>query len=502
MTVAACAKLIDEQRFESIYEAVVANGDTNTAERIHELAQQWKTSYGKTYVAFCGLFSAGKSSLLNTICHEKALATGAVPTTATIAQVFLPDANEKVVLMDTPGVDSTDDSHRKATEEALHLADVIVLVMDYQHVESMENLELARSFSEQGKRLVLIVNQVDKHFDFELSFSDFDARVQQVMEDYEIYFEKLFYTSSESSPYNQVDQFITWLMNLASESDMLREQSYQKRLSDLVAAHVQNQFAEERSMADERLVIAFGSLPASVDEAKLWLHESREEMDEITKQIEETISLTMREQDELREELVRLVELAQISPYDTTERGRMYVESLRPEFKVGWFRQKQKTAHEQVERLSAFVQDLESRTEKYLIWPLQGRLRQLVQSMDYADREWAEEVESVTYQITADKAAAIVKPGALVSSHYPYQYVKDVVSAIKRMILIQLGERLDNWFAKIISRVKDAKAAEFNDQHQQIEQKVESMSIWLSLKDKELQLHQTLMSGNGAAATK
>jgi small GTP-binding protein len=502
MTVAAHENRIDEQLFETVYKEVLANGDPNTAEKIQELDQQRKTSFGKTYIAFCGLFSAGKSSLLNTICHEKMLATGAVPTTASIAEVYLPNSDEKIVLMDTPGVDSTDDSHRKATEEALHLADVIILVMDYQHVESMENLELARSFSEQGKRLVLVVNQVDKHFDFELSFADFDTRVRQVMEDYEIHHEALFYTSSEVSPYNQVNPFILWLENLANESNSIRERSYYKRLKDLVVFHVQGKFATERETLEESIAGVFGTVPSGVEEANLWLNESQAEIDEISGQINDMVSGMLHEQDSLREELVRLVELAQISPYDTTERGRMYVESLRPEFKVGWFRQKQKTAHEQTDRLNAFVEDLDSRTEKYLVWPLQARLRQLIQNMAFAERDWALQVEQITYKMTADKAAEIVKAGALVSSQYPYQYVKDVVSAVKRTILIQLGERLDTWFARTVSSAKAAKAKEFHEQCQVAERKVEIISKWLSLNEKEQQFVETLMSGNGASAAK
>ena len=38
--------------------------------------------------------------------------------------------------MDTPGVDSTDDAHRISTESALHLADIVFYVMDYNHVQS------------------------------------------------------------------------------------------------------------------------------------------------------------------------------------------------------------------------------------------------------------------------------------------------------------------------------------------------------------------------------
>ncbi|MDQ7863141.1 dynamin family protein [Peribacillus frigoritolerans] len=48
----------------------------------------------------------------------------------------LPDS---CAIMDTPGIDSTDDAHRVSTESALHLADVVFYVMDYNHVQSEVN---------------------------------------------------------------------------------------------------------------------------------------------------------------------------------------------------------------------------------------------------------------------------------------------------------------------------------------------------------------------------
>ena len=63
-------------------------------------------------------------------------------------------------------------------------------------------------------------------------------------------------------------------------------------------------------------------------------------------ELNDTVAAILKEQELYREEFVRFVELSQIAPYETTERGRLYVESLRQEFKVGWFRSKQKTDEE------------------------------------------------------------------------------------------------------------------------------------------------------------
>src|SRR5699024_4217062 len=84
---------------------------------------------------------------------------------------------EGITVMDTPGVDSTDDAHRLSTESALHLADLVLYVMDYNHVQSELNFTYTKKLLEHGVKLYLIINQIDKHNDEELSFSDFKQTV-------------------------------------------------------------------------------------------------------------------------------------------------------------------------------------------------------------------------------------------------------------------------------------------------------------------------------------
>ncbi|WP_397351469.1 dynamin family protein [Paenibacillus larvae] len=57
-------------------------------------------------------------------------------------------------MLDTPGIDSTDDAHHRATESALHLADVVFYVMDYNHVQSEVNLTFAKQMQERGNPFI------------------------------------------------------------------------------------------------------------------------------------------------------------------------------------------------------------------------------------------------------------------------------------------------------------------------------------------------------------
>ncbi len=496
MTVADLTQAIDLQWFESVYEAVQMSGDAVGTNRIRELINQYRTSFGKIHVAFCGLFSAGKSSLLNTICVSTGLATGAVPTTAEVAKVQLPGSNGLVVLLDTPGVDSTDDTHRQATEEAMYLADVIALVMDYQHVEAEDNLQLARSFSEQGKRLILIVNQVDKHFDFELSFETYVARVERILDDEGIQYEALFYTSSKPSPYNQVAELSAWLEKLGYLNTGGQTDSYSKRLTEIVTDHVRTVFSPVRDHAQQILQQTYGSVPYSHEEATAWLESAQTEKDQLEQQVAQAVTDIATELEQYREEFIRLIELAQISPYETTERGRNYIESLRPEFKIGWFRSRQKTADEQTKRLQAFVDDVTARTEKFLSWPLQNRLRQFVQNSSFANQGWLEQIPELVYSLSSQEAVSIVKQGALVSSHYPYQYVLDVIASIKRTFITMLTIQLDEWFIVIRTAAREAQVSTISLQLSALVAKIESVSTWQTICQEEAQKIELLLTGS------
>ena len=157
------------------------NEDTERIEKLHLFAR--KLLQKEFVIGFAGHFSAGKSSMINALSGENILATSPIPTSANIVKVHKSDEdfailylhNEKpvkfeagydikqvkelskngelvsqieighstsslpegVTVMDTPGVDSTDDAHAMSTESALHIADMVFYTMDYNHVLSL-----------------------------------------------------------------------------------------------------------------------------------------------------------------------------------------------------------------------------------------------------------------------------------------------------------------------------------------------------------------------------
>lgn len=126
-----------------------------------------------------GPFSSGKSSIINALLGEEVMQVGPVPTTDHIAilrhgpdvqhsrsgdveTIFHPNPLlENLSLVDTPGLESVFREHEEITRRFLHRADVVLLVMLATQVLSASNLEHFQELKAYGKRVVIVVNQID-----------------------------------------------------------------------------------------------------------------------------------------------------------------------------------------------------------------------------------------------------------------------------------------------------------------------------------------------------
>src|SRR5690606_9737349 len=143
------------------------------------------------------------------------------------------------VIMDTPGIDSTDDAHRIATESALHLADIVFYVMDYNHVQSELNFIFLKELTEEQKKICLIINQIDKHREDELSFADFKNSVTQSFASWGIFPERIFYTSlkEDEHPENDFPRLLTFIQGVMREGKEKLPQTVFDSLVKLTKEH-------------------------------------------------------------------------------------------------------------------------------------------------------------------------------------------------------------------------------------------------------------------------
>lgn len=456
-------------RLTQLAERFAAEGDASNAAKMRELGQ--KLSGGEFAIAFCGHFSAGKSSMINALLGAEILPSSPIPTSANVVKIMGGESSARAFLtggdylefdvakdlekiknyaadgetverieishpaellapnvsvMDTPGIDSTDDAHKVATESALHLADVVLYVMDYNHVQSELNFSFTKTLKDRGKPVYLVVNQIDKHMDFELDFEEYRESVVEGFATWGIEPDGLFFTSlmEEDHPENMFEALQEKMGALFGDKDALLVKSVVSSASYLIDEH--RKFAAARNAEKRR---AFESMLDRVENPEELLAEAeaaREKLDALQK-----APLEMEEA--LKKELQGLLDNAKITPFQTTELAGAYLQSRKPGFKVGFlFGSGKKTEEEREKRLQALFVDLQDKVQANIDWHVRellakGPERFGVRAEAYAKAVYEEFQVGLTPQLLADW----VKEGGLSSEEYMYQYAKDISAEVK-----------------------------------------------------------------------
>ncbi|WKA53323.1 dynamin family protein [Planococcus shixiaomingii] len=371
-------ELIDTARLFQIFEE---NEDTERAAKAELFAK--KVLKNNFIIGFAGHFSSGKSSMINALTGETLLPSSPIPTSANIVNVQKADAdfaivnrkNEKpvyfpenydfeavkafcksgdvtqieighkdsvlpngITVMDTPGVDSTDDAHRMSTESALHVADMVFYVMDYNHVQSELNFNFTKELQKYTD-LYLIVNQIDKHQDRELSFSDFKQSVHESFAAWGVVPKDIFFTSLKDYEFpgndfakvkGLVDSSMEgWKGHVGTATSHALQQLKDEHLHFLEEEKIERLHTFEEVLTPEE-----------------W--EMREDVKKEVAQVSRRMSVLefadwQKSFEKARKELV---ENANIMPYELRNALTAYLESVQPNFKVGLLFSGKKTQEE------------------------------------------------------------------------------------------------------------------------------------------------------------
>jgi small GTP-binding protein len=148
--------------------------------RLMDVAQDLRDLF--FLVVIIGEFNAGKSSFVNALLGDALLPTGITPTTEMIELVrYAEQPNRKpimrdeslrewahpntgapgVAIVDTPGTGSVFQRHEKVAKEFLHRSDLVIFLLSAKRAFAETEriyLEMAKNY---GKKIILIVNQVD-----------------------------------------------------------------------------------------------------------------------------------------------------------------------------------------------------------------------------------------------------------------------------------------------------------------------------------------------------
>ncbi|WP_435925391.1 dynamin family protein [Paenibacillus sp. DYY-L-2] len=447
-------------------------GDTAEEHKVRDLRK--KSLSGKLTLSFCGHFSAGKSSLINALCGKPVLPSGPLPTTANIAAlhngapkaVLTPapvqgadgritlkepqavsldgmneycrdgEAFEKVeiwdripllgehgVLLDTPGVDSGESAHAAATNSALHLADIVFYVMDYNHVLAETNLAFARQLADWGKPLYLVVNQVDKHREEEVPFERYRLSVGQAFELWGIKAEGVFYTSLKEAehPLNMLDDLKETIKALLRNPDELLEYSIDRSLQ-----HGGEEFLKRCTAAEQDETAELLQLSGGEDSPETLRHD----LLVLEHKLGAGKDTGERLRQEWIEELDTLIANAYLMTPALREAAAQYLESRQPGFKAGLFFQRSKREREQRQRADDFLAKLKEQVSAQLDWHVRDLLRSLGRSHELWDPAWESRMDQELPQAEEAWISGPVREGAVMSGEYTLHYTAEVAAGI------------------------------------------------------------------------
>lgn len=468
-----------------LYQAFRDAGDTIAMGKLKDLGA--KVARGDYGIAFCGHFSAGKSRMINSLIGAMLLPSSPIPTSANLVRIVrgedfaevhfhdgLPrrylapydydlvksyakdgdsiesitlssnalDIPEGVTFMDTPGIDSTDPAHRKATEAAIHLADLICYVMDYNHVQAEESFRFTKALTDAGKRVLLIINQVDKHEESELSFADFHVGLEQAFSAWGVESAGIFFTSMKDAnhPQNEFPELSFYLHEAMKEKETLLEES--------ILASLRGIIEEARAREIET------AKPTLETAEKVLEHLNQEECDALYaggKALQrERESLETDLKSAFTERFETILANAYMMPYETRELARVYLEAADPKFKIGFFSRGKKTEAELSRRREMLWTAYMEKVDSQLNWHIRSFLKDFARTYSMDMTSLGEEVDQFTalpedsVLETMQKEGADVKDGS-----YLLGYTASLETAAKQTARERVVELRDSLFRDI-----------------------------------------------------
>ena len=451
----------------------------------HERAEKAKRFLKKLYreefiIAFCGHFSAGKSTMINQLTGESILPSSPIPTSANLVKIRHADEdfakilyrNRKPLLfkgsyefdtikefckngmevesieigrkqsklpktltvMDTPGIDSTDDAHRISTESALHLADMVFYVMDYNHVQSELNFTYTKELLSHGAKLYLIINQIDKHHQEELSFDEFRQSVYRAFDDWGVRPEGFYFTSLKEPdhPFND----FSVVKKLVADSIQMREelslQSAEAMTERLIAEHLE-WLKKEQDEKREQLAAVLGS---EWNEKEIFAKEEQLRIKIEQKDVQKAV-------EELENERETILKNAYIMPAQTRELAKSFLEAYQPDFKVGFFFSKKKTEEEKTRRLDLFLADLQEKVKAQVEWHIRDLQAKWLKKYNLVHDDLAMKAEEFRVQLDSALLTSAIKPGAQVTGDSVLHYCDEVAEKLKKMARMASNEWLE-----------------------------------------------------------
>ncbi|MCA1009383.1 dynamin family protein [Halobacillus halophilus] len=451
-----------------------------------------KLMHEKVMVGFGGHFSAGKSTLINHLLDKQMLPSSPIPTSANIVEIKAgepytmtyfhhdlpekyegetdfetiqalckngsdisrvvisrPDCNlpEHVTVLDTPGVDSTNDADRLITESSLHLMDVLYYVMDYNHVQSEVNVKFLMEMQERGTPFSVVINQIDKHNEAELSFEDFKQSVEHSFSSRGIKPEAIYYISLKDFSYdkNEYESLKEAFTQLYSSSYVRVQEQALKAAETIIEESVHNQSNE------------FFQRKQDLKARKEYLDESMSESYLTQEDRKDTEQVISEAADFFKRRVSSFIPNAYLMPSSLRDEAEKFLESRQRGFKVGVLFAKKKTEEVKEERESAFYAEVLESIEKNLKWPLKERLLEVTEELSITDEELQNDIQRFNFIYEKAKLQDMIEPGASVTGPYILRYTDQLSNDIKK----EMRQYVNQWWEQVERHIRNEKKREY-----------------------------------------
>lgn len=494
------------------YKIYENNEDTERMEKLHLFAR--KLLQKEYVIGFAGHFSAGKSSMINALSGEDILASSPIPTSANIVKVHKSDEDFAIVymhkekpvkfeagydfktvkelskngdlvsqieighqksslphgvtVMDTPGVDSTDDAHAMSTESALHIADVVFYTMDYNHVQSELNFQFTKQLMKYNPNVYLIVNQIDKHKESELTFEEFKQTVHQSFAAWGVEPKGVFFTSlrEKDHPHNDfetVKKIVMDSMNHWQDELLVSAENTLKKLQSEHIAFLEEEKLDTHSEYESVL---------SDDE---WEH--RQDLLEQYEKLQLQTELFSIEKwnDTFKEKRFDLLDSVNIIPADFREKLRAYLESVQEGFKVGgFFSAKKKTEEEKAKRKNELFEQYQTIVQSQIIGHLKSLMKQSLKDVGALTEQNAAEIDALAFNIPFTVIEDQVQKNGLVTGDAVLNFANRVQEATKKYFVRETDAWKDSQ-ANVLQDVAEQSAAPVKLKLNAISEKVKAI---------------------------
>jgi len=463
------------QSIEQTALAYTLFNESNDVERLNKTSLFAQKLMNREFtIGFAGHFSAGKSSMINALTGEQLLPSSPIPTSANIVKihkatedyaiVYMPGQKpvkfsgnydfetvkafckdgeavsqieighetsvlpEGITVMDTPGVDSTDDAHRMSTESALHLADIVFYVMDYNHVQSELNFGFTKQLMKYNDNVYLIVNQIDKHRENELSFETFRKSVHESFKAWGVEPKGIYFTTLKdpNHPHNDfsavqhivIDSMRDWQQQLSLSAERTLKKLHDEHLSFLEDEQVECRQTFSQVLTKEE-----------------W--ETKEDIREAAaRYVKQSSLLTSKSWvDAFELEQKSLLEHATLMPYELREKLKLYLESMQDDFKVGLLFSGKKTEQERSLRNKALMKEFNTVVQSQIVTHLKTLMKQSLKNVGLLTDTESIAIDERTFQPTIELIDGQIQKGSLITADSVLNFANRVADATRKWII-------------------------------------------------------------------